>query len=144
MTRRNINRIKHSIPGSVLVLTVFTMAIMSILVIAMLNTAAADLQLVKNHIYYQQAHYIADAGIADAIDRVKRDVIGSGQWETTFPAGSANKYEVTVSEGPPVVVRSTGIVETASFSKILEVQLKIIGSSAPFKVSIAQWKEVIQ
>lgn len=144
MASGNMNIVKHSKQGSVLVLTVFTMAILSILVIAMLNTAAADLQLVKNHIYYQQAHYIAEAGIADAIDRIQRDVVGSGEWESTFPAGSENKYEVTVTQGPPVMIRSTGIVEPAGFSKILEVQLRITGSSAPFKVSIAQWKEVIQ
>ncbi len=130
--------------GSVLVLTVFTMAIMSILVIAMLSTAAADLQLLKNHIYYQQAHYIAEAGVADAIDRIQRDVVGSGEWETTFPAGSENRYEVTVTESSPMVIRSAGIVETVGFSKILEVQLRITNSSAPYKVSIAQWKEIIQ
>ena len=144
MTSKDINRVRYSRNGSVLVLTVFTMAILSILVIAMLSTATTDLQLVKNHIYYQQAHYIAEAGIADAIDRIQQDVIGSGQWETTFPAGSENSYEVTVTQGSPVVVRSTGKVESAGFSKILEVQLRTTGSSAPFKVSITQWEEVIQ
>lgn len=139
-----MNKTRYNKQGSVLVLTMFTMAILSILVIAMLNTAAADLQLVKNHIYYQKAHYIAEAGIADAIDRIQRDVVGSGQWETTFPAGSQNKYEVAVTQNSPVVVRATGIVESTGFSKILEVQLRTTGSSAPFKVSIIQWKEIIQ
>ncbi|MFC1782151.1 hypothetical protein ACFL02_01030 [Planctomycetota bacterium] len=125
-------------------MTVFAMAMLGILVIAMLSTATTDLQLVKNHIYSQQAHYIAEAGIADAIDRIQQDTVGSGEWETVFPPGATNKYQVVVSEDSPVVIRATGIVESAGFSKILEVKLRVTGSSAPYRVSIAQWKEVLQ
>ncbi len=127
--------------GFVLVLTVFTAVILATLIIGFLNMTAIDLNLVKNHMCSLQAYYIAEAGVADAIDKIQRDVLTQTKWESEFPSGTSNKYEVVVTVGSTTAINSTGTVTGANFSRELEVNVRRTGSSVPYKVRINKWKE---
>jgi len=129
--------------GFVLVLTLFAALILATLTIAFINITSIDLTLVKNHMYSSKAYYIAEAGVADAIDKIQRGVSTTTPWENPFPSGSSDKYTVSVSQNP-TVIKSTGLASVSNFSRTLEVRVNVSGSSSPYKVSINQWKETTQ
>jgi hypothetical protein len=136
------NKSDKNTKGFILVLTLFTALILATLVIAFLNITSIDLTLVKNHMYSLQAYYIAEAGVADAIDRIQRGVSTNPPWVNPFPSGSSDTYSVSVD--PNSTITSTGLAAASNFSRTLEVKIKISGSSPPHTVSISQWKEVTQ
>jgi Tfp pilus assembly protein PilX len=130
--------------GFILVLTLFTVLILATLLIAFINITSIDLTLVKNHMCSSKAYYIAEAGIADALNQIRLNgPLGDTQWEESFPSGSSDKYTVAVSQNS-AVINSTGLALGSNFSRTLEVKVNISGSSSPYKVSINQWKETTQ
>jgi len=136
--------IKKYKKGSVLILTLFASLILATLIVAFLNMASIDLNLVKNHMCSSKSYYIAEAGVVDAINRIQLNgPLGDVSWELSFPSGSSDKYTVTVSQNS-TVIKSTGLALLSNFSRALEVKIKISGSSQPYKVSINQWKEAVQ
>lgn len=125
-------------------MTVVTTLILATLVIAFLNITAIDLTLVKNHMFSSKAYYIAEAGIADAIDQIRLNgPLADTQWQETFPPNTSDTYNVSVSQDSTVIT-STGLASASNFSRALEVKVSVSGSSLPYKVSISQWKEVTQ
>jgi hypothetical protein len=144
MNRNNKLHTDKRREGFVLVLTLFAVLILSALIIAFINIAAIDLSLVKNHMCSSKAYYIAEAGVADAIDKIQRDALVVNEWENYFPAGASNKYNVVVTSGPTFVVTSTGVVSAANFTRVLEARVKVMTDVAPYKVSVKHFKEVIQ
>jgi hypothetical protein len=130
--------------GFVLVLTVFATLILATLIIAFINITSIDLTLVKNHMYSSQAYYIAEAGVADAINRIRLNgPLSDTQWQEIFPPDTSDTYDVSVSQDSTVIT-SMGLAATSNFSRALEVKVSVTGSSSPYKVSINQWKEVTQ
>jgi hypothetical protein len=116
---------------------------MATLIIAFLNITYVDLIMFKNRMCSAQAYYIAEAGIADAIDKLQQDTITSNSWEENFPS-SPDKYSVVVTPGTPTVINSTGYAISSNFSRELQVSVNVNGSSSPYAVTINQWKEVVQ
>ncbi len=130
--------------GFVLVLTLFTVLILATLIIGFINITAIDLNLVKNHMCSSKAYYIAEAGIADAINQMRLNgPLADTQWQATFPPSTSDTYNVSVSQ-TSTVINSTGLASVSNFSRALEVIVRVSGSSAPYRVSISQWKEVAQ
>jgi len=144
MNRNNRLHIKKCEKGFVLVLTLFAALILATLIIAFINITSIDLTLVKNHMYSSQAYYIAEAGVADAISRIRLNgPLADTQWENTFPPSTSDTYNVSVSQSSTVIT-SIGLASTSNFSRTLEVGVNVSGSSSPYKVSINQWKETTQ
>lgn len=122
-------------------MTLFMSLIMAALVIGLLNVTAIDLNLVKNHMCSLQAYYIAEAGVADAINQMRQNgPLTDTQWEEFFPPATPSKYNVSVSQSS-TLINCTGLAATSNFSSVLEVQVSVTGSSTPYDVSIEQWKE---
>ena len=133
---------KRKTQGFILVITLFAVLILATLIIGFVNMTSIDLSLIKNHMFSSQAYYIAEAGVADAINQIRLNgLLGDIQWESTFPPSTSNKYNVSVSENS-TVINSTGLASVPNFSRTLEVKISITGSSAPYNISINQWKEL--
>jgi Tfp pilus assembly protein PilX len=144
MNRNNKLHTDKRREGFVLVLTLFAVLILSALIIAFINITAIDLNLVKNHMCSSKAYYIAEAGIADAINQIRLNgPLADTQWQETFPPNTSDTYNVSVSQSSTVIT-STGLASASNFSRALEVKVSVSGSSSPYKVSINQWKEVTQ
>ena len=142
MNRNNKLHTNKCRKGFVLVLTLFTTVILATLIIAFLNMTSIDLNLVTNYVCSAKAYYIAEAGVADAINQMRLSgPLEDTQWEESFPSGSSDKYTVAVSQNSTVIT-STGLASASNFSRALEVTVSV--SSSPYKVSISQWKEVTQ
>ena len=144
MNRNNNIHTDQRREGFVLVLTLFTVLILATLVIGFTNISAIDLNLVKNHMCSSKAYYIAEAGIADAINQMRLNgSLTDIQWQETFTSSTSSTYNVSVSQNSTVIT-STGLAAASNFSRTLEVQVNVTGSLSPYKVSINQWKEVTQ
>ncbi len=129
--------------GFILILVLFTVLIIATLIIGLLNLTAIDASLVKNHLCSLQAYYIAEAGIADAIDDIRQNgPLADSSWQETFPAGSSSQYDVAVSQSS-TIINCTGLAGASNFSRTLEVQVDITGGSSPYNVSVTTWKEMI-
>lgn len=103
--------------GSVILLAIFTIALMSTLVIGMLQLNTEEVQLAQNHIYAAQALAAAEAGLNDAFYELRSD---SG-WNTGFTgkAFDTASYTVTVTgSAPNVTVESTGTSAQGFVAKI--------------------------
>ena len=141
---KNVKKPENNTGGFILVLVLFTVLILSTLVIGLLNLTAVDANLTRNYMYSLQAYYIAEAGIADAIGRIRLNGPADNTWQRTFPPSTSNTYSVDVEVDSPTVIESTGTVTNANFSKTLEVLVNVTGSAAPYSVSITQWKETTE
>ncbi len=139
----NSKKLEKNAKGFILVLTLFVALILATLIIGFLNMTAIDLNLVKNHMCSSKAYYIAEAGIADVINQIRLNgPLVDTQWEDTFPPNTSDTYNVSVSQNSTVIT-STGLASASNFSRALEVQVSVTGSSPLYKVSIKQWKEKI-
>jgi len=128
--------------GVALVVALIVMAVLALLTISSLDMLTLNVQLAGNHERELKASYIADAGVEDAIDRLRDDSgWDAGLTDVEFPAGSGNTYTVTIdnSKSRLIIIASTGTVP--NLQRSVEVQVKITGSSSPYLATIMYWKE---
>jgi len=115
---------------------------LSLLTVSSLEMLTLNIQIANNHIHDLQALYIADAGIEDAIDRLRDNPSwDAGLSDVEFPVSSGNTYTVTIGNSgyPSIVITSAGTV--SNFQRSLEAQVEITGSSLPYLITITYWKE---
>ena len=128
--------------GAALIVALIVMSMLSLFVIRSLEMLIVNVQINSNHVHDLQALYIADAGIEDAIARLRDDPNWDDGLSEEFPSGSGNTYTVVVdnSEYPSIVITSTGNVP--NFGRSIEVEVQITGSSSPYLVTTTYWKEI--
>ncbi|OQA01219.1 MAG: hypothetical protein BWY69_01445 [Planctomycetes bacterium ADurb.Bin401] len=90
------NKIRKN--GSVLIVAVFTIALLTAFVAGMMQICSEQIQIMKNEIYAAQANFIAQAGIADAFARIHGSHSLPSNFSSSFAGGS---YSVTVSGSLP-------------------------------------------
>jgi Tfp pilus assembly protein PilX len=128
--------------GAALIVALIVMSMLSLFVISSLEMLIVNVQINSNHVRDLQALYIADAGIEDAIARLRDDPNWDDGLSEEFPSSSGNTYTVVVdnSEYPSIVITSTGSVP--NFQRSIEVEVEIAGSSSPYSVTTTYWKEI--
>ncbi|MCZ6765456.1 MAG: hypothetical protein O7D32_00855 [bacterium] len=101
--------------GAALLVCLFTMVIVSSLVVLALDSETTEMAITRNTLSYARALYSADAGIQHALAELRAD----RTWRTGFPSpgvefppASGSSYVVTVADGTDgeVIVTSTGTV----------------------------------
>jgi Tfp pilus assembly protein PilX len=117
--------------GSVLLIVVFAVAMLSVLTIGILEMHTEEIQLMQNQVNAVQALATAEAGLNDAFARIRQ---GSDPniASTPFNGGS---YAVTVTGTLP----NRTITSTATTSQgfIAEVEADVtVGSSSPYVIRI--------
>ena len=119
--------------GSVLLVTIFIVALLSAVVIGMLQINTEEIQIMRNQIYAAQALTIAEAGLNDAFSELRADSSwNSGFSDKAFDDGS---YTVTVSGSlPNPTVESTG-TSLQGFTARVEADVTV-GSSSPYIIRI--------
>lgn len=119
--------------GSVMLIAIFTIALLSAIVIGMLEMNTEELQLMRNQIYSVYAIAVAEAGLNDAFAEVRNN----DAWTTGFTDKAFNNglYTVTVAGSLPIrTVTSTG---TSSEGFIARVEADItVGDSSPYVIRI--------
>lgn len=119
--------------GSVLLMTIFAIALFSMLVMGILQVNAEEIQLVQNQVNAAKAMAVAEAGLNDAFAQIRAN---SG-WTSGFANKSfeGGKYTVTVTGAlPNRAITSTG---TSAQGFVAKVEADVtISSSSPYIIRI--------
>lgn len=119
--------------GSVLLITIFVVALLSAITIGILQINTEEIQLMRNQIRAAEALAIAEAGLNDAFAELRAD----STWTTGFTNKAFNddSYTVTVTRSlPNLTIESTG---TSSQGFVAKVEADItVGSSSPYVIVI--------
>lgn len=120
----------HRPRGAALLICIFTMLIMSSLVVLVLEVGTTEMAITRNTLSLSMALYAADAGVQHALAMLRAD----RTWRNGFPApgvefppGSGSWYVVTVADGASgeVIVTSTGTV--GGLSKTVRATITVAG-----------------
>ena len=114
--------------GSVFLMVVFATALLSMLVTGMLQLNTEELQLVQNQIFAAQALATAEAGLNDALGRLRTDPNYVTSFTEDFEGGS---YTVDINGS---TITSTG---TSSQGFVARIEADItIRSYSPYVIRI--------
>jgi len=91
-------KLKMKNNASVLLVVVFIIALLTAFVVGMLQLHSEQFQIMKNEIFTTQSNLIAQAGIADALARLRTGKTLPANFSANFGGGS---YSVIVSGSLP-------------------------------------------
>lgn len=117
--------------GSVMIMAIFVIALLSALVTGMLQINTEEIMLMQNHVNASKAMAVAEAGLNDAFAQIRQD----DEWDDGFDnkAFSSHSYSVDVSDSP-LTVESTGTLAQGFVAKIA-AEIVVSGSN-PHTISI--------
>lgn len=124
-------RLYHS--GSVLLITIFAIALLAALTTGILQMNTEEIQLMQNQVYAAQALAIAEAGLNDAFAQIRVD----NEWEDGFDDKPFDNGSYTVSVTgslPNLTIESTG-VSSQGFVARIEATVTV-DSSSPHTIRI--------
>jgi Tfp pilus assembly protein PilX len=122
------NKFKNN--GSVLIVVVFVIALMTALVAGILQLNTEQIQIMKNEVFAAQAKAIAEGGLADAFAQLR----SNPNWNAGFSSKSFGGGSYTVSVADFNVV-STGTSEQG-FTARVQADITIGGISSPYIIRI--------
>ena len=128
---------KYGHNGSVLLIAIFVTALLSAVVIGILQMNTEELQIMQNQIHAAEALATAEAGLNDAFAELRAD----SSWTAGFTdkAFGGGSYSVTVTGTlPDLVISSTG---TSAHGFVASVETYVtVGSSAPYIIRIDEMR----
>lgn len=111
-----------------LMLAVFVMAVASLLVVSILDTQTLQFTALRNTRDYDQARYLAEAGLQHALAFLEQDITWrDGLTNVEFPAGSGNTYTVTVADVGDGTITLTAVGTAGNFARRLQATIKMGG-----------------
>ena len=120
--------------GSVLLMTVFITALLSALVMGMLQVNIEEIQIMHNHLRAAEALAIAEAGLNDALAQIRDD----SDWDAGFSAKpfSGGTYTVSVRRSR---ITSEGTSSDGFVAKV-EARVTVSEAGPPHIVVIDRFK----
>ncbi len=118
--------------GSVLLITIFVVALLSAITIGILQINTEEIQLMRNQIRAAEALAIAEAGLNDALAEIRvLDTFNNG-YNKPFAGGL---YLVNIESNlPNVTIESTG---TSSQGFVARIEADItVGNRSPYVIAI--------
>ncbi len=114
-------KVKLKNNGSVMLITIFVIALLSAVVMGMAQMNIEEIQLMRNQVFAAEALTTAEAGLNDALYEIRADPNwADGFTDKSFNGGS---YDVTVTGSlPNLTIESEG---TSSQSFVAKVQADI-------------------
>jgi len=122
--------------GSVMLIAIFVIALMTTLVVGMAQMNTEQIQIIQNQIYATDALCIAEAGLNDAFSEIRDD----DEWDSNLNKSySGGSYKVKVDGSPPyVTITSTG---TNANGFVAEVEAELtVGGAGPYIIRIDKYK----
>ena len=119
--------------GSVMLIAIFAIALLSTLVCGMLQMNTEEIQLMQNQIYASVARTIAEAGLNDAYYELRSD----SSWTDGFSSKSFNGGSYTVAVAgtlPSLTITSTG-TSSRGFASKVEADVTV-GGSSPYIIRV--------
>lgn len=128
--------------GSVLVMTTFAIALLSILITGMMLLLSSEIQIAKQDAWSRQAGFVAETAIAESMYQLTLN----DNWNTGFsnePFGSNQSYSASITNNnPQVTIQATGIAN--GISRQIEALVVIIDetSTGNFALRVDSWEEL--
>lgn len=122
---------KHN--GSAMLIAMFVIALMTTLVIGIVQMNTEEIQLTQNQVNAAEALCVAEAGLNDAFSELRTD----NTWATGFTgkAFSGGSYDVTVTTVlPSITIESIGTSAKGFIAKVTAETT--IGTSSPYIIRI--------
>ncbi|UCG60180.1 MAG: hypothetical protein JSU70_11775 [Phycisphaerales bacterium] len=120
--------------GSVLLMVVFIVALLSAVVMGMLEINTEEIQVMSNQVFAAQALVIAEAGVNDALAEIRADSSWSGGYnDKPFNGGS---YSVTIN-GDTITSTATS---PQGFIARVEADITIGSSGPPYLIRIDDFR----
>ena len=120
--------------GSVMLITVFIIALLSVVVVGILQINTEDIQLIQNQIYGIQALATAEAGLNDAFAGIRDDY----EWDEGFDDKSFDGgfYNVSVTgSAPNLTIVSEGTAPQGYVAKVTaDVTIDTAGSDHTVRI----------
>jgi Tfp pilus assembly protein PilX len=119
--------------GSVLLIAIFVVALLSAVVMGILQVNTEEIQLMRNQIGAAHALAVAEAGLNDAFAEIRaNDAWVTGFADKVFEGGS---YVVTIAGTlPDLIITSTG---TSAQGFVAKVEADVtLGGTAPYVIRI--------
>jgi Tfp pilus assembly protein PilX len=119
--------------GTVMLITIFAIALLAALVCGMLQMNMEEIQLAQNHVYAAQALAVAEAGLNDAMAHIRTD----DAWTTGFagkPFGD-HAYTVAVSGTLPMRTLESTAVTRHGYTARIAADITV-GATSPYVVRI--------
>ncbi len=111
--------------GTALLAALFVMSVSSMVVLAILDSQTSQYAALRNTVAYDEARYLAEAGMAHGLALLETDITWRGTIpRTEFPRGSGRFYRVLVESGTEGQVVVTGTGESADFVRTVSVVVK--------------------
>ena len=131
-------KIKTTNNGSVLVMAVFVIALVSELVIGILKINMAEIWLTQHRLYAAQATAVAGAGLNDALAQIRQDA----NWTAGFsnkvlPAEAGfegGRYSVDVNSNTLTVTADTNA--WVGYTATLEAQITVSDGNSPHIIRV--------
>jgi len=116
--------------GTALLMTVFVIALLSAIVMGILQVNTVDVQIMQNHLYPIEARMVAQAGLNDAVSQLRLD----SDWDEGFENKVFNggTYSVTVKKD---MIEATGI-SARGFTCVVSAEFTAISSTPPHAISL--------
>lgn len=115
-------------------MTIFVIALMSAVVIGMLQMITEEIQVMRNQVCSTLAIEIAEAGLNDALSELRAD----SDWDSGFSdkAFENGLYTTTVSGSlPNLTLESTG-TSPQGFISIIQADITVGSSGPPYVIRI--------
>ncbi len=126
-------KIRQKNNGSVLLITIFVIALMSAMVMGMAQMNTEEIQLMRNQIFAAYALATAEAGLNDAFSQIRADPSwADGFTDKAFNGGS---YTVTVTGNLPNRTASSTGTSAEGFVAKVEADVTI-STSSPYIIRI--------
>ena len=111
-------------------MVVFLVALLSAVVMGMLQVNTEEVQLMQNYVNAAQALAIAEAGLNDALAQIRTNA----SWQTGFTGKSfsGGTYTVTVNGG---TITSVG-TSSQGFSAKVQAKVTVASSGPPYAIGI--------
>jgi len=128
--------------GSVLVISVFVIIMVSTLVIGILQINLSEIWLTQHRVNAAQARAVAEAGLNKALAKIRVDPNGTtSDFTGTLPAGGdfvGGQYSVDVNGTTITVTADTN--EWEGYRATVEAQITVSGGSVPHIIRIDSLK----
>ncbi len=132
--------------GSILVISVFVVILVSALVIGILQINLSEVWLTQHRVNAAQARAVAEAGLNDAFARIRVDANGTtADFTGTVPAegdfaGGQYSVDVNVDVNNDIITVTADTNEWEGYRATLEAQITVSSGSTPHIIRVDSLK----
>jgi hypothetical protein len=133
-----LHRLVSQKKGSVLVMSVFVIALVSALVIGILQINMSEIRLTQHRVYASQALALAEAGLNAALAQIRWDRTWTAGFQDEILGGEerfgGGEYDVDVNSNNLTI--SAAVTSWQGYTATIEAQITVSDGNSPYIIRI--------